>query len=190
MEKKTSIRYRVLGISLGIILASILFFAEFPESGIIRLSPGNDGLSWGTPTPNVLLRPIDRKEPINISVLNGQDVGIVFSSIGCPYSQKMMRKLINVGDMKFSSQVFFISQYSSNQPSEALQAMRDSFQSRFTVVVDTTGEIFKAYNVKAVPSALWVSKSGHIRDAVSGFDDTRKLIESFVKHPEILGGLL
>ena len=108
--------------------------------------------------------------------------GLVFVSSHCAFSQDLKQQLIDQHS-SLAERLVFINDFDERELPEETQKLDDTFQTRFTVVQDTTGETFQAYSVRSVPFMYWIDESGKIKDSAAGLPATLRLIRYFDEIP-------
>ena len=172
----SSVRCHALGISLGTVAVIVLGAIGAPQSSIIQPFY-NEQLPWRAEAPNITYH-TGSGDSAKLNELRGMMLGVVFMSPTCQYSQDLKRELIETKIELPFDQLFFISRGTAtpNDNSPEDDEIEARFTSRFSVVQDTTGEIFRAYEIGRVPSAYWISEAGVIVDFAFGFGPALQLV--------------
>ena len=170
------IGFHAAGIGLGIVAVIVLGAIGVPQSSIIQ-PLYDEQLPWRTEAPNITYD-AGSGDSVELNELRGRILGLVFMSPTCQYSQDLKRELTETKKELPVDQLFFVSRgtavASDNSPE--LDEIDARFTSRFSVVQDTTGEIFRAYKINGVPCAYWISEAGVVGDFAVGFAPSLQLV--------------
>ena len=181
--KRAQIWAHGVGLAVGISVVALLSTTEMPRSTIIQLAY-KDRLLWRAHAPNFSLESATG-DSFELSASEGKDIGLVFMTPTCPYSQELKQYLMDEDQKGLSKHlviIFFPSIDESNLTSK-IKEVENEFRTLFTVLQDTAGVAFSAYKIRNVPQVYWVNKSGQIRDSAVGLDDTRQLIKHLAQLP-------
>ncbi|MCE2441185.1 MAG: redoxin domain-containing protein [Candidatus Latescibacteria bacterium] len=172
----STFHFHVVGIGLGIVAVIVFGAIGVPQSSIVQ-PLYNEQLPWRTEAPNIRL-PTASGDSVEMKELLGKNLGLVFMTPTCEYSQDLKRELIETIKEPPVDQLFFVSggTAAANDNSPEADKTQARFTSRFSVVQDTTGKIFRAYKISGVPSAYWISEAGVVMDFAVGFGPTLQLI--------------
>ena len=176
LSNLSSVQFHALGICLGLVAVIVFGAIGVPRSSIIQ-PLHNAQLPWRTEAPNTTFNTTSG-DSIELNNLRGSNLGLVFMSPTCQYSEDLKRELTQTRKQLPVDQLFFISRgtgESNNDPRETNE-VADGFTTRFSVVEDTTGEMFRAYKINGVPSAYWISETGVVVDFAVGFGPSLRLI--------------
>ena len=174
--RSLSRRPHATGCAFGIMCTILVFSIDKPQSALIQWT-SIDSLPWRSEAPNFSFKS-ETDDLINLSALRGTNVGLVFISSRCAYSQNLKQQLFDQHSSS-AERLVFINDFDEREVPEETQKLDDSFQTRFTVVQDTTGETFQAYRVRGVPHIYWIDESGKIKDSAAGLPATLRLIRYF-----------
>lgn len=170
----------VTGCAFGIVCVIFVFAIDKPQSALIQWT-SIKSLPWRSEAPNFSFQS-ETGDLIDMSSLRGTNVGLVFVSSHCAFSQDLKQKLIDQHN-SLAERLVFINDFDERELPEDTQKLDDTFQTKFTVVQDTTGEIFQAYSVRSVPFMYWIDESGIIKDAAAGLPATLKFVRYFTETP-------
>ena len=170
----------VTGCAFGIVCVIFVFAIDKPQSALIQWT-SIDSLPWRSEAPNFSFKS-ETGNLINLSALRGTKVGLIYVSSRCAFSQNLKQQLIDQHN-SLAERLVFINDFDERELPEETQNLDDTFQTRFTVVQDTTGETFQAYSVRSVPFMYWIDKSGKIKDSAAGLPATLRLIRYFDEIP-------
>ena len=170
------------GCAFGIVCIILVFSVDKPQSALIQWT-SIDSLPWRSEAPNFSLKS-ETGDLINLSTLRGTNAGLVFVSSRCVFCQNLKQQLIDQHNSDhIAERLVFINDFDEREIPEETQKLDDTFQTKFTVVQDTTGEIFQAYGVQSVPFMYWIDESGKIKDSTAGLPATLRLIRYFDEIP-------
>ena len=170
----------VTGCTFGIVCISLVFSIDKPHSALIQWT-SIDSLPWRSEAPDFSFKS-ETGDQIDLNALRGTNVGLVFISSRCAYSQQLKQQLMDQHS-SLAKHLVFINDFDEREFSEEIQKLDDTFQTRFTVIQDTTGETFQAYRVRGVPHIYWIDESGKIKDAAAGLPATLRLVQYLVEMP-------
>ena len=172
----SSVRIHAAGIGLGIAAVIVFCAIGVPQSSIVQ-PISNDQLPWRTEAPNIKFH-TESGDSVEVEDLRGMNLGLVFMTPTCQYSQDLRRELIETRKQLPADQLFFISRGTaeSNKNPRETNEVADRFTNRFSILQDTSGEMFRAYKINGVPSAYWISEAGVVVDFAVGFGPTLQLI--------------
>ena len=172
----SSVRFHAGGIGLGIAAVIVFGTIGVPRSSIIQPFY-NQQLRWRAEAPNITLHSAS-KDSVELKELRGEDIGLIFLMSTCQYSQDLKRKVTENNHELAVDRLFFITLGTAveNDNSRKAKKITSGFATRSSVLRDTTGEIFRAYRIKAVPSAYWISNEGVVVDFAVGYGPTFQLI--------------
>lgn len=172
----------VTGCTFGIVCISLVFSIDKPHSALIQWT-SIDSLPWRSEAPDFSFKS-ETDDLINLGAFRGTNVGLVFVSSRCAYSQQLKQQLMDQhrSDL-MAERLVFINDFDEHELSEETQKQDDLFRARFTVVQDTTGETFQAYRVRGVPHIYWINESGKIKDSATGLPATLRLVQYLVEMP-------
>ena len=170
----------VAGCTFGIVCIILVFSIDKPHSALIQWT-SIDSLPWRSEAPDFSLQS-ETGDLIDLSAFRGTNVGLIFISSRCAFSQDLKQQLIDQHS-SLAEHLVFINDFDERELPEETQTLDDSFQARFTVVQDTTGETFQAYNVRGVPHIYWIDESGKIKDSATGLPATLRLVQYLVEMP-------
>ena len=166
------------GCAFGIVCVILVFSIDKPQSALIQWT-SIDSLPWRSEAPDFSFKS-ETVNLIDLSALRGTHVGLVFVSSRCTYSQNLKQQLIDQHSSDhIDERLVFINDFDERELPEETQKLDDLFQTRFTVVQDTTGETFQAYSVRSVPHIYWIDESGKIKDSATGLPATLRLVRHF-----------
>ncbi|MYD59829.1 MAG: redoxin domain-containing protein [Gemmatimonadetes bacterium] len=168
------------GCAFGIGCVILVFSIDKPQSALIQWT-SSDSLPWRSEAPNFSFKS-ETDDLIDLSALRGTNVGLVFVSSRCAFSQNLKQQLIDQHSSS-AERLVFINDFDERELPEETQKLDDLFQTRFTVVQDTTGETFQAYRVRSVPHIYWIDELGKIKDSAAGLPATLRLIRYFDEMP-------
>ena len=176
LSNLSSVRFHALGIGLGLVAVIVLGAIGVPQSSIIQPFY-NEQLRWRTEAPNITFH-TGSGDSAELNELRGRILGLVFMSPTCQYSQYLKRELIETKiELPVEQLIFVIRETAAtNANSPVADEIEARFTSRFSVVQDTTGEVFRAYKINGVPSAYWISEAGAIVDFAVGFGPALQLV--------------
>ncbi len=170
----------VTGCSFGIVCIILVLSIDKPQSALIQWT-SIKSLPWRSEAPNFSFQS-ETGDLIDLGTLRGTNVGLVFVSSHCAFSQDLKQQLIDQHS-SLAERLVFINDFDERELSEETQKLDDTFQTKFTAVQDTTGEIFQAYSVRSVPFMYWIDESGKIKDSAAGLPATLRLIRYFDEIP-------
>ncbi len=166
------------GCAFGIVCIVLVLSIDKPQSALIQWT-SMDSLPWRSEAPNFSFKS-ETGDLIDLSALHGTNVGLIFLSSRCAYSQNLKQQLIDQHSSNHIVQrLVFINDFDEREVTEETQKLDDTFRARFTVVQDTTGETFQAYRVRSVPQIYWIDELGKIKDSATGLPATLRLIRYF-----------
>ena len=168
------------GCAFGIVCVILVFSIDKPHSALIQWT-SSDSLPWRSEAPDFSFKS-ETGDLIDLSAFRGTNVGIVFVSSRCAFSQNLKQQLIDQHSSS-AERLVFINDFDEREVPEETQKLDDTFRARFTVVQDTTGETFQAYRVQGVPHIYWVDKLGRIKDSAGGLPATLRLVRCFADMP-------
>ena len=168
------------GCAFGIVCVILVFSFDKPHSALIQWT-SMDSLPWRSEAPDFSFKS-ETGDLIDLSAFRGTNVGIVFVSSRCAFSQNLKQQLIDQHSSS-AERLVFINDFDEREVPEETQKLDDTFRARFTVVKDTTGETFQAYRVRGVPHIYWIDELGKIKDSAGGLSNTLKLIRYFADMP-------
>ena len=170
------------GCTFGIVCVILVFSIDKPQSALIQWT-SMDSLPWRSEAPDFSFKS-ETGDLIDLNALRGTNVGLVFMSSRCAFSQNLKQQLIDQHSSDHIAQrLLFINDFDEHELSEETQKLDDSFRARFTVVQDTTGETFQAYRVRGVPQIYWIDELGKIKDSATGLPATLRLVHYLVETP-------
>ena len=170
------------GCAFGIVCIILVFSIDKPQSALIQWT-SIDSLPWRSEAPDFSFRS-ETGDLLDLSALRGINVGLVFVSSRCAYSQNLKQQLIDQHSSDhIAKRLVFINDFDERELLEETQKLDDSFQARFTVVQDTTGETFQAYRIRSVPHIYWIDALGKIKDSATGLPATLRLVRYLVEIP-------
>lgn len=173
---------QVTGCAFGFVCVILVFSIDKPHSALIQWTSSNS-LPWRSEAPDFSFKS-ETDDLIDLSALRGTNVGLVFMSSRCAFSQDLKQQLIDQsGRDCMVEHLVFISRFDERELPEETQKLDDLFQARFTVVQDTTGEIFQAYRVRGVPHIYWIDELGKIKDSAAGLPATLRLVRYLIEMP-------
>lgn len=173
---------QVTGCGFGIVCVIFACSIDKPQSALIQWT-SSDSLPWRSDAPDFSFKS-ETGDLIDLSAFRGTNVGIVFVSSRCAFSQNLKQQLIDQHSSdQIAKRIVFINDFDERELPEETQKLDDLFQTRFTVVQDTTGETFQAYGVWSVPYIYWIDELGKIKDSAGGLSTTLKLIRCFADMP-------
>ena len=170
----------VAGCTFGIVCTILVFSIDKPHSALIQWT-SSDSLPWRSEAPDFSFKS-ETGDLIDLSAFRGTNVGIVFVSSRCAFSQNLKQQLIDQHSSA-AERLVFINDFDEREVPEETQKLDDLFRARFTVVQDTTGETFQAYRVRGVPHIYWVDELGRIKDSAGGLPATLRLVRCFTDMP-------
>ena len=173
---------QVTGCAFGIVCMILVFSIDKPQSALIQWT-SIDALPWRSEAPNFSFQS-ETGDLIDLNALRGTNVGLVFVSSRCAFSQNLKQLLMDQHSSdQIAKRLVFINDFDERELPEETQKLDDSFRARFTVVQDTTGETFQAYGVRSVPHIYWIDELGKIKDSAAGLPATLRLIRYCVEMP-------
>ena len=164
------------GYAFGIVCVILVFSIDKPQSALIQWT-SMDSLPWRSEAPDFSFKS-ETGDLIDLSALRGTNVGLVFVSSRCAFSQDLKQQLIDQHSSS-AERLVFINDFDEREVPEETQKLDDLFRARFTVVQDTTGETFQAYRVRSVPQIYWIDELGNIKDSAAGLPAALRLIRYF-----------
>lgn len=168
------------GCTFGIVCIILVLAIDKPQSALIQWT-SIKSLPWRSEAPDFSFKS-ETGDLIDLGTLRGTNVGLVFVSSHCAFSQDLKQQLIDQHS-SLAERLVFINDFDEREFPEETQNLDDTFQTRFTVVQDTTGETFQAYSVRSVPFMYWIEESGKIKDSAAGLPTTLRLIRYFGETP-------
>ena len=172
----SAVRIHAAGIGLGIAAVIVFGAIGIPQSSIVQ-PIYNEQLPWRTEAPNIKLQS-ESGDLVEVKELHGKNLGLVFMTPTCQYSQDLKRELVESRKHLPADRLFFISRGTEESNSNPGETNKDAdrFNTRFPISQDTSGEIFRAYEINGVPCAYWISEAGVVVDFAVGSDPTLQLI--------------
>ena len=168
------------GCTFGIVCVILVFSIHKPHSALIQWTSINS-LPWRSEAPDFSFKS-ETGDLIDLSAFRGTNAGIVFVSSRCAFSQDLKQQLMDQHS-SLAEHLVFINDFDERELPEETQTLDNTFQARFTVVQDTTGETFQAYNVRGVPHIYWIDELGKIKDSAAGLPATLRLVQYLVEMP-------
>ncbi len=166
------------GCTFGTVCVILVFSIDKPQSALIQWT-SIDSLPWRSEAPDFSFKS-ETGDLIDLGALRGTNVGFIFLSSRCAYSQNLKQLLMDQHSSdQIAKRLVFINDFDERELPEETQKLDDLFQTRFKVVQDTTGETFQAYRVWGVPHIYWIDESGKIKDSAAGLPATLRLIRYF-----------
>ena len=139
----------LLGLSTGVLAAKDEQAWNIREQGIER------------PAPDFTLPDLDGV-PVTLTDLRGKVVLVVFTTTWCPYCKKELPYLKELYDKRRTDGLEILAIYIQESPQKVA-----SFAARYglpyRVLLDTTGQVARAYGVRGVPTRMLIDKDGVVR---------------------------
>ncbi len=166
------------GCAFGIVCIILVFSIDKPHSALIQWT-SSDSLPWRSEALDFSFKS-ETGDLVDLSAFRGTNVGLIFVSSRCAYSQNLKQQLIDQHSSdQIAKRLVFINDFDERELPEETQKLDDLFQTRFTVIQDTTGETFQAYRIRGVPHIYWIDELGKIKDSAAGLPATLRLIRYF-----------
>ncbi len=170
------------GCAFGIVCVILVFSIDKPQSALIQWT-SLDSLPWRSEAPDFSFKS-ETGDLIDLGALRGTNVGLVFVSSRCAFSQNLKQLLMDQHSSdQIAKRLVFINDFDERELSEETQKLDDTFRAWFTVIQDTTGETFQAYSVRSVPHIYWIDELGKIKDSATGLPATLRLVSYFDETP-------
>lgn len=180
----------ILGVVLAAALVGALHSTEPPDSALLQrvVAKGNgpSRLPRGSAAPDFHLPSVDGKD-MSLADLKGASSVLVFVSLSCPYSRKLMTNLLDQGLPDMGNRLVFITRGSEDPTdlSPEVQELDARMAAQFPVLQDTTGTVFDAYQTTGVPTTFMLDAEGKVKESNSGepkgFQLVQKLAEDVLK---------
>lgn len=140
--------------------------ANLADMSTLNINNSQTGLKIGDTAPDFNLQFADGNKA-RLSDYKGRPVIINFWATWCPPCREEMRGFVNVYNRYKADNVLVIGVNAQETAAEAADFAR-SHQMTFPVVLDARGELMQLYNVRGLPTTVFIDKEGHIAGMWSG----------------------
>ncbi|MFZ2488327.1 MAG: TlpA disulfide reductase family protein [Anaerolineae bacterium] len=140
--------------------------ANLAEISTTNINNSQTGLKTGDVAPDFNLQFADGNKA-RLSDYKGHPVIINFWATWCPPCREEMPGFVNVYNRYKADDVLVIGVNAEETAAEAADFVR-SYQMTFPVALDERGELMQLYNVRGLPTTVFIDKEGHIAGIWSG----------------------
>lgn len=140
--------------------------ANLAEISTANINNGQTGRKIGDPAPDFNLQFADGNKA-RLSDYKGRPVIMNFWATWCPPCREEMPGFVNVYNRYKADNVLVIGVNAQETAAEAADFAR-SYQMTFPVALDGRGELMQLYNVRGLPTTVFIDKEGRIAGMWSG----------------------
>lgn len=144
-------------------------------AGLDGIDNDEAGLQYGEPAPNFRLQAADGRH-FSLADLQGQPVLINFWATWCPPCRREMPDIVKAATTHPQLIVLAVN---VQEEHELVQAFAETFQMDIPVVRDPEGTVRDIYEIRGMPTSVFIDKNGKIATVWTGFL-TPELIDKFV----------
>lgn len=150
---------------------------SFPVVSTARIDNKGRGLEKGDLAPDFTLSYPDGSRK-RLSDLKGQAVVMNFWASWCAPCKEEMPEFAKA-HRRYSDQGVVILGINAQETAEQAQKFLDQTAVPFTVALDTRGEVMQAYNVRGLPTTVFIDREGRIAVRYAGLLTAQQL-EAFI----------
>lgn len=144
-------------------------------AGLDGIDNDDAGLQYGEQAPNFRLQTDDGRH-FSLADLQGRPVLINFWATWCPPCRREMPDIVKAATTHPQLVVLAVN---VQEEHELVQAFAETFQMTIPVVRDAEGDVRDAYDVRGMPTSVFIDKKGRIATIWTGFL-TPELLDKFV----------
>lgn len=144
-----------------------------PVASIARINNAGRGLEKGDLAPDFVLKYPDGRRT-RLSDLEGQAVVMNFWASWCAPCREEMPAFADA-HRRYQSQGVVILGINAQETAEQAQRFLDQMEVPYTVALDTRGEVMQAYNVRGLPTTVFIDRQGRIALRHAGLLNSQQL---------------
>lgn len=131
-----------------------------PVASTARINNAGRGLEKGDLAPDFVLQYPDGRRT-RLSDLEGQAVVMNFWASWCAPCKEELPAFADA-HRRYQSQGVVILGINAQETAEQAQRFLDQMEVPYTVALDTRGEVMQAYNVRGLPTTVFIDRQGRI----------------------------
>jgi len=163
-----------------VLLLAVAVNAQFGPGGIAS------EIRIGDPAPDFELPLLEGGEAVRLSDYAGRPVAINFWATYCPNCVLELPALME-GERRFAEQDFAVIYLNAGQNREHVRAWLVDHRLALPVVADPGKSTYKAWNIKGLPTTIWVDRAGLVHDVTLGGLITIETVEEQLRAMGELG---
>ncbi|MBC7263773.1 MAG: TlpA family protein disulfide reductase [Chloroflexi bacterium] len=157
---------------------SILLVVSLAVAGCQSSPQSNEPGPTGS-APDFVLTDLDN-HPVRLSDLRGHAVLLNFWATWCSPCRAEMPDLQAIHE-EYGDDGLVILAANINEPKEGVQEFVTHYSLTFRILLDSSGQVARLYQVRGIPTTFFIDRDGIIRDRVVGGPMRREYIASKVR---------